>query len=59
MFDLKKFREDNAISQNELAEFLGVQQPFISRIESGRDPMPDYFVKVLSEKYDVTKYIIG
>ena len=53
MFDLKRFREDRKIKQGVLAEQLEVQQPFISRIESGKDPMPDALISKLMKKYDL------
>lgn len=37
---LKKLREDAGLSQRELAEQLGVQQPAVARWEAGRVRMP-------------------
>lgn len=39
-FDLKKFRKDNRISQQMLADYLGVGQGFVSQMERGDRPMP-------------------
>ena len=41
MVDLKGFRKDNGLTQAEIASFLGVSEPFISRIESGKDLLPE------------------
>ena len=38
--DLKAFRRANKLTQSELGEFLGIQKPFISRIENGKDKLP-------------------
>lgn len=35
---IKKFREDKALSQHQLAELLGVDQATVSRIERGAVP---------------------
>ena len=49
--DLKAFRKANKISQNKLAECLGVGQSFISQIEKGARPMPkEYISKLLANK---------
>lgn len=41
MIDLKEFRKSNGLTQAMVAEYLGVSEPFISRVESGRDPLPE------------------
>ena len=46
--DLKAFRKANKISQVELAEYLGVGQPFISQIEKGTRPFPEEYISTLS-----------
>ena len=46
--DLKSFRKENNLSQVELAEYLGVQQGFISQIEKGDRNLPaDLLDKIL------------
>lgn len=45
--DLKAFRKANNISQVELAEYLGVGQPFISQIEKGIRPIPQEYISRL------------
>lgn len=44
MFDLKKFREVNKLTQSLAANYFGCKQPFISQIETGDRPMPDDFI---------------
>ena len=39
--DVRAFRRVNNITQNELAEFLGVSRGFISLIENGKAKLPD------------------
>ena len=59
IFDLKRFREDNKLSQKALSEQLGIGQSFISQIENGKDPMPDSLISKIKEIYnleDVGKY---
>ncbi|MBR5660566.1 MAG: helix-turn-helix transcriptional regulator [Bacteroidales bacterium] len=42
MIDLKKFRKDNNLSQDDLASFLGVSIPFVSQIETGKRDIPEH-----------------
>ena len=63
MFDLKEFRKHNGLTQAVVAEYLGVSEPFVSRVESGKDPMPEdkldklikndrgWFVKIDTENH--------
>ncbi|GHT63130.1 hypothetical protein FACS189451_09260 [Bacteroidia bacterium] len=53
MFDLKRFRKERKINQKTLADQLGVGQPFVSQIESGKDPMPDALIEKLADIYQV------
>ena len=49
MFDLKKFREANNLTQVELAKYLGVEQGFISQTESSDRPVPQKYIdKILN-----------
>ena len=49
MFDLKKFREANGITQVELAKYLGVEQGFISQMESSDRQIPQKHIdKILN-----------
>lgn len=55
-FDIKAFRRAKKISQNELADYLGVKQGFISQIENGARPIPkEYISKILANSQWVTK----
>ena len=40
MFDLKEFRRVNNLTQAAVADYLCVSEPFISRVETGKDPLP-------------------
>ena len=49
MFDLKKFREANGITQVELAKYLGVEQGVISQMESSDRQIPQKHIdKILN-----------
>lgn len=51
--DLKKLRKDLQLTQKQLAEVLEVQQPFLSRIENGLDPVPRSFYDKFRDKLQV------
>lgn len=57
---LKKAREESGLTQEELANFLGVSITTISHYELGkRNPLPETLAK-LAEKLNVTiEYLIG
>ena len=60
MIDLKLFRKANKITQSELADYLGIGQPFISQIEKGGRPIPsEYISKLLSSKQWDTSMLTG
>ena len=40
MADLKLFRKQNNLTQDELGEYLGIKKSFISRIENGFHKLP-------------------
>jgi transcriptional regulator with XRE-family HTH domain len=49
--DLKEFRIVNNLTQTDLGDFLGVQKGFISKIENGKDKLPESkFRKLLSNQ---------
>jgi len=57
IFDLKRFRRENKITQVELAALFECKQNFISRIESGEKPLPADKLAILQSKYgDITEY---
>ena len=50
--DLKEFRIVNNLTQTELGEYLGVLKGFISKIENGKDKLPESkFRKLLNNPY--------
>ena len=61
MFDLKRFRKDFKLKQEDLAADLSVRQSFISQVETGKDQMPDNWIDILKQKYsidNISSYII-
>lgn len=51
MFDLKRFRKDNDLTQAEFAAQFGVTQGFISQVEGGLSPLPRSIIsKILAKK---------
>lgn len=49
MDTIKNFRKCNKISQVALAEYLSVTQGFISQMEKGTCPIPDWVIRKLLE----------
>lgn len=50
--DLKEFRIVNNLTQSALGDYLGVQKGFISKIENGKDKLPELkFRKLLNNPY--------
>ena len=41
MVDLKAFRKANNLTQDELGEYLGMRKSFISKIENGKEKLPE------------------
>lgn len=39
--DLKEFRIVNNLTQTELGNYLGIQKGFVSKIENGKDKLPE------------------
>ncbi len=51
MIELKSFRKANALTQKALAQYLGIGESFISRIESGQVGLPrEHLSKILHNK---------
>ncbi len=49
--DLHDFRDANKMTQQDLADYFGVGQGFISQIERGQRPVPKRFIsKILADK---------
>ncbi len=53
ILDVKRLRADLKLTQLQFAREMGVQQPFLSRIENGLDPLPSYFIDIIKEKFNV------
>lgn len=51
MINVKQFREDNKLSQKEIAELLGIKQPYLSAIEGGKRPLSEDKFKLLHNHY--------
>lgn len=47
MIDIKRFRSEKNISQKEMCAILGIAQPYLSAIESGKRPLSDAKTKLL------------
>jgi phage repressor protein C with HTH and peptisase S24 domain len=60
MFDLKKFRIEKKITQDELASMLGCKQGFISQVEKGKSKIPADWMEKLNISYgnEIEEYII-
>lgn len=41
MIDLKSFRKINNLTQGELGEYIGMKKSFISKIENGKEKLPE------------------
>lgn len=55
MFDLKRFRKENKITQKSLQDLFGVTQPYISAIENQKRPLSKKHYNLLSQTYgDIT-----
>lgn len=51
MFDLKRFRKDKKLTQNDLADILSCGQAFISHVEKGIKDLPQDKRSILEERY--------
>ena len=57
---LRDLREDHDLSQNDIADFLGMKQPQYSRYERGlRDIPTDVLIKLAKFYKTSTDYILG
>ena len=57
---LKDLREDHDLSQEQVAEYLGMKQPQYSRYERGlRDTPTDVLIKLAKYYRTSTDYILG
>lgn len=57
---LKDLREDNDLTQKEVAAVLGIDQRVYSNYETGKREIPTRFVILLADFYNIsTDYILG
>lgn len=57
---LRDLREDNDLTQKEIAEYLNMKQPQYHRYEAGDRDVPSEVLIALSKKYNVSvDYILG
>ena len=57
---LRDLREDNDLSQQRVADYLGMKQPQYSRYESGlRDVPTDILIKLAKLYNTSTDYLLG
>lgn len=60
MFDLKRFRKDNKLTQEEMADILSCGQAFISHVEKGIKDLPQDKMNILEERYgNICSYVSG
>ncbi len=62
MFDLKSFRKENSIPQSEIKDLFRCSQPFVSRLENGKEEITFQHLKLLKEKYgerEISKYMVS
>lgn len=60
MFDLKRFRKDNNLTQNEMADILSCGQAFISHVEKGIKDLPQDKRSILERRYgNICSYDLG
>ncbi len=60
LLDVKRLRKDLCLTQIQFSNEIGVQQSFLSRIENGLDPMPQYFIDKIKELYpnfNISEYL--
>ena len=55
--DLKAFRKANGVNQQELADYLGVGQGFVSQMERGGRPVPKSIWEKIKSNPDWTLYV--
>lgn len=58
MFDIELLMNDLKMTQNELSTVLGVSQTAISKVKNGKMDIPEAWIDLLNQKYNIiiTKY---
>lgn len=60
MVRMRNLREDNELTQQEVADILGTSQTMYARYERGANEMPIRHLITLARYYDVsTDYLLG
>lgn len=57
-FDIKEFRRSNKMTQQELADYLGIGQAYISNMENGRDKVPDKYIRKILDDPNVDSSMV-
>lgn len=57
---LKDFREDNDLTQGDIATVLGISQQYYSEYENGKRELPLRHLKTICSHYNISaNYILG
>lgn len=56
--DIKEFRNANKMTQSAFADYLGVKQSFIANMESGRDKIPDKYIRKILDDPNIDSSMI-
>ncbi len=57
-FDIKEFRRANKMTQQELADYLGIGQAYVSNMENGRDKVPDKYIRKILDDPNVDSSMV-
>ena len=57
-FDTKEFRRSNKMTQQGLADYLGIGQAYISNMENGRDKVPDKYIRKILDDPNVDSSMV-
>ena len=53
MVRIKEFRQRNGLTQTELGDYLGMKKSFISKIENGKEKLPqEKFLKLINNPHN-------
>lgn len=53
MFDIKKFRKEQRLTQVQFGKMLGYTHAYISNVENGKEPITDNFLNKLHEIFNI------
>lgn len=57
--DIKKFRKANGMTQQVLADYLGITQAFVSNMEAGRDTIPEKYIRKILDDPNVDSSMLS